>query len=403
MNINAPKNRQAGQAPEEVTPDQIKQAMSQAVKGKPGKWFQILEFFHKVDEEISPALQSLMAAVLQEDLQYVALDESQEAARQAEALRLVMENLDYESLFKHLLNGHYYGFEAAMPVWDTYEGFQAPVTYEVLPKQWIYAEKERRADEHNAIFVGDTPLHEIEEGAVLVYGAQKLPSFSNIDFSKFGTGTATARFACYSWFNHVDWAGFNEVFGTPLILGTLLQGWNKNDKEILEKAVFGMGNDSRAIITDKAKVEMPEAQKYGSVNVFETADEIWRIARSRIIKSESLTDNLGAHGSNAAMLTVNNIRLDVAQSLAKRLARLINRKLVKPFLEKNFSKPLAAIKIVVKATSNPIQELQIDKTLLEMGVPLSRQELYRRYNRTEPTEAEDTLSRNNNNTGLLGF
>jgi phage gp29-like protein len=395
--INAPKNRFSGNALEEVTPSQIKQALRAATKGKPAKWFQVLEFFLKHDEEISPALQSLTAAVLQEDLQFVPMDESQEAARQAEALRMVMENLDYESLFKHLLMGHYFGFEAAMPVWDMYEGFQAPVTYEVLPKEWIYADRQNRGQGFTTLYVGDMPLHEIPDGDVLIFSAAKLPSFTDIDFSKFGVGTATARFACYSWFNHIDWAGFNEAFGTPTILGTLLQGWSEKDKDLLQNAVFGIGNDSRGIITDRTKVDIMEAQKYGSVNVFERADEIWRIARSRIIKSESLTDNMGSHGSNAAMLTVNNIRLDVAQEKAKRLTRLVNRKLVKPFLERNFTKPLAAIKLIVKGSSNLVQELQVDKTLLEMGVPLSKKELYQRYGRTEPVETNDTITKAANN------
>lgn len=393
--------------PDEVTPDTLALAVAQARRGDPARLFGALEFFYRLDDVIPGALTSLVEAVLQSEDVVYPLDDSDEAARQAEDLRHVLADLDLTELLREGLEARYYGFRAAQLVWDTVRlesgrTVQAPVTYELLPRSWIYAERARRADAHTTIHVGDRPYHEYPAGAVLLFADRKLTSYEDVDFTRYGCGLACARFAVYSYFNHQDWAGYNEVFGQPTIIGTLLAGWQDRDKRLLEQAVFGVANDARGIITDKAKIDTLDATSSGTA-VFDRADEVWRKARSRIIKSEALTDGSGQTGTYGLGVTLNGIRLDVARGMAGRLARLLRRRLVEPFALLNYGRVLAGIRLPVQEIQNLQHELAIDRGLLAMGARLPLADTYARYGRRAPEQGEAALEPDGGSADLMSL
>lgn len=403
--VRPPAGRWGMKVPTEVTPDGLRRALMAARRGKPGPLFGVYEFFHKLDDEIPGALGSLIEAVLQSGPVVTPVDESDEAQRQAEDVEEILDTLDLVELIREGLESRYYGMAAIWPQWDVYRlasgrTVQAPITYELLPRDWIYADRLTETAEHTTLYVGDRPYHEYPAGALLLFTAKKLPSFADIDFTSFGVGLAAARFAVYGYFTWEDWAGYTEVFGSPAIIGTLLEGWKPQDKELLEKAVFGMSNDARGILTDKAKLDTIDAP--GGEGPFAAFGDAARKAIARTIKGESLTDNMGDRGSYAAMQTTNGIRLDFARGLARRVSRMMMRRLVEPICELNFGKTLVELQIPVKEVRDLVQESTVDRNLLDMGVELSLAEVRERYGRTAPADEDDTLARTNGG-GLPGL
>ena len=399
-----PKRYSAGAVPAEVTPDALAAAVKAAKAGSPAKLFGALEFLYRMDDVIPGAVTSLVEAVLQTEDLLTPVDDSAEALRQAEDLRLAFDQLDLVELLREGLECRYYGFRAAEMVWDTValdngRTLQAPATYELLPRHWVYAERERRTDDHTTLFVGDRPYHEYPWGSVLLFSERKLTSYQSVDFTRYGVGLACARFAVYSYFNHTDWAGYNEVFGQPTIVGKLLQGWQDRDKTLLEKAVYGVSNDARGILTDRAELESFSAGG-GGASVFDRADEVWRMARSRIIKSESLTDSSGQHGTYGTAVTVNGIRLDVAAGMARRLARLIQRRLVDVICRMNYGQVLVKVNLSVREVQNLVHELAIDRGLQQMGVDQPIADVYARYNRRAPEEGDEVLAGSRPGVGI---
>lgn len=378
-----------------VRPKDVYYARRRARNGNPAKLWKMLEHFRTMDKDIRGAMQSLASAVTQEGVTIKPEDESGEAERQRAFFTRLLQDLDTTDMIEDLIEGHYYGFRAHAPQWDAYgfEGtsYQAPVTYERLPMEWIYARKESRQDDHTTLYVGDRPYYEYPDGVVLLYTADKLPSFKDIDFTQFGAGLAAARFGVFSWFNIEDWAAFNEAFGTPAVIGTLLEGWSDEDKDLLKKAVMNITGDMRAIITDKGELDFAETSS-SSGDTFDKLRQAADRAKSQIIKSETLTDNMGDRGSYAAMRTTNGIRLDVASGIAEKVQRLINRQLIFPTIELNFSSRLVHAEIPVKAVEDLTRELKIDQGLHRMGVELSKAELRERYGRRAPEGEEDALA-----------
>ena len=394
--VTKPSSRFKGydRAFEFVSPYDLRKARKQAERGRPGRLFEVLKFFDKLDSESPGAMGSLTSAVLQEPIQITAQEDSREAERQRLFVETLLERLAAKKLVKDLMRGHFYGFRANWLVWGDleHEGetYKAPVTYERLPMSWLHARKENPSDDYTTLYVGNQPYHEYPRGSVLLYSADKLPSYTDIDFTGFGRGLAAARFGIFDWFNVEDWAAYNEAFATPSVVGKLLEGWNGDDKELLEKAVMSFTSDSRAVITDNGEIELVSPGKGGSMS-YEKLRQVSARARSCIIKSESLTDNMGERGSYAAMRTTNGIRYDVARELADDVARLLNRHLVYPALDQSFPERLVKVGFEIAKIEDLVKQSQIDRNLHRMGLPLSKSEMYERYGRRPPTDEEDTL------------
>jgi phage gp29-like protein len=384
--------------PMAIDPLRIRLAWRSAEAGDPAKLFAVLEHFLKIDDEIKSATKSVHAAVLSGGVSIVP-DESagQEAVRQAEFFNKLFGMIDFEGMVKELMLSEYYGVKAiAFPeeVWDvvTIEGrsYQAPMTFELVPNSWIYAKKANAAEDYTRLYVGDKLESEYQEGSIICQTETKLPAWEDIDFTRLGYGVACMRLAGFKYYDYEDWAAFNETFATPLILGKTGQGGNQ---DVVRKAVQEMGHDSRAVVGQNDEILFPEANKSSSVDAYEKFAHAIDKAISKLIKSESLTDNMGSAGSYAAMKTTNGVRLDVALELANKTARQIHRKLMLPLAGWNFSgNLLCSIKFNVKGNVDMTQQANVDSKLLR-HMDGSEKHLRKKYSFPAPADDEDRIKR----------
>jgi len=169
----------------------------------------------------------------------------------------------------------------------------------------------------------------------------------------------------------------------------------------VKKAVQELGNASRATIGEADSIEFPQANQTGSVDTFDRSAQRWNRAISKIIKSESLTDNMGSAGSYAAMLTTNGIRKDVAKKLRRQLMQVITRRFVAPVVNLNFgSRLLVDIDLHIEGIDDLLQKARVVETLNKM-LPGSEKHIRNEFNYPAPEDKEDEVARRTN-TGL-GF
>jgi len=394
--INAPANRGIFQAQLGIRPEQFGQAYRAAQAGKPGKLFGILEHFHAIDDEIPASMDALISAVLSEEYSITKLEDSVEADRQQSFFDELFKELDIIPLAESLLESRLYGMRAAFPLWDNYTHngrlHQAPVTYELLPLDWLWSERETKNDDYRTLYVGDTPYHEVSKD-ILLMTENKLPSYEDIDFTKFGVGLGCLRFAIMKYYQFEDWPAMNEAFATPLILGQLTEGWQTAERDLLEHAVRNLANASSAVLPPHSQISFPSASLGGADSFEKLISLINRVIAVKI-KSESQTDNMNKHGSNAAMVTADGVKLRLAASMLAKLRRMITRKLMMQVAERNWGgKLLVSLTWNVAEYKDMRMELDIDKGLYNMGYKLSRKDLSKRYGRNEAEDVEDEIKR----------
>jgi len=394
--IRKPQTRQYHQISRHVTPNDFRIAFKNAQSGSPEKLYQILKFFMKMDDEIPAAMQSLTSAIIGEEMVVTPLDDyGDEGKRQADAMNYILQEMDFVDLAEHLIQSHYYGFTAAAipgDAWDvvTFDGrtYQAPVTYEVLPQNWIHAKKENGTDDYTMIYVGADPYYTYPEGNILLSTFKKLPSYESIDFTDFGVGLGCIRFAVFKYFNEEDAAAFNEVFSTPLILGKVGQG---GKEDVVKRAVKEMASDSRAVIGENDDISFPQANTGAVSDVYDTSAHRWNKAIAKKIKSESLTDNMGSSGSYAAMYTVNGVRLDVASMLARKLQKNVKRRLIRPMADLNWGgRIMCDLSFPVQAIEDLVQQMNVDSKLLQ-NISGSEAHLRDKYQFPAPVDEDDTV------------
>jgi phage gp29-like protein len=406
--IQRPTTRAYPAISKHVTPNDFKKAFRAAQIGSPAHLFEILKFFYKIDDEIPAAMQSLKSAITGNDFAISPHPDQGEAAiRQAAVFESIFREIDMISLVDELLDGHYYGFSAAAippEAWsaETIDGrtYQVPTTFEVIPRSWLYAKKENQSDEFNTLYLGDAPYYEYPKGAVLLLSQKKLPSYEDVDFTDYGIGLSCIRYATFKYFNEEDAAAFNEVFATPLILGKVGSGGRE---EVVKKAVLEMGNDSRAVVGENDSIEFPESNKTGSVDVFDRSADRWNKAISKIIKSESLTNNMGSAGSYAAMYTTNGIRKDVAARLKRRAMKVIMRHFVQPIVDLNWGgKLLIDIDMFIDGVDDDLTKARVFREANNL-VDLSRKQVYDELNLMAPDEDDPDDVIGVKRSGGLGF
>ena len=321
-------------------------------------------------------------------------------------LKTVFKKINMYELAENLIESHYYGMSAvSIPAeaWqmETIEGrsYQIPTFYQDIPMGWIFAEKENKSDDNNQLFVGEAPYKDYTGSTVILMTSKKLPDFEDIDFTDFGKGLGAIRYAVFKYFNEEDAAAFNEVFATPLILGKVGEG---GKEEVVTKAVNDMGNDARAVVNQNDTIEFPTANQSGSVDVFDRSADRWNKAISKILKSESLTNNMGSVGSYAAMYTTNGVRLDVASYIGRRLFRVIDESIIRPISEMNFSgKLLVDVKLQIQAIEDALSKARVLKEANSM-IDLSKAQVYEELGLRAPADDEDTIPVKKSTT-TLGF
>ena len=381
-----------------VRPAQIYRARRQARKGRPGKLWAILEHYKKLDTEVRGAMQSVRSPITKEDVELDVLDDSEEGRRQRDVVREVMQQIGVDSLIEDLLWGHYYGLRAHELDWGEVEvdgtTYQAPTQTHRIPMSWMYARDEDVTDGESTLYVGQRPLSEYEDGTLITYQDEEVSKYEEVDFTAIGCGTAAARFGVFSWYSYEDWGAYNEAWGTPSVIGTLLQGFSEDDKDLLKQAVNNLGNDLRAIKTEQGEIELQWPEGDGSGTTFNDLNRAAQKAIAVVIKSESLTDvDVDGGGSYAASRTTDGIRVSVAGGLSRRVTGPLNAQIVRPVTRQNFGATLVKASIPVETVQDLLTQVKIDSRLnSEIGLPLSRQELYDRYDRSPPEDEDDRLA-----------
>jgi len=385
-----------------VRPAQIYRARRQARNGNPGRLWSILRHYKRQDPHVRAAMQSVRAPIVKQDVQLNLLEDSEEARTQRDVVRQVLTMMGIDHVIEDLIWGHWYGLRAHHLEWGdrSIDGstYQAPIDAHRIPQEWIHARDENHSDGRSTLYVGRRPLSEYERGTLIVYQDEEISKYEEVDFTGLGTGMAAARFCVFSWYNVEDWASYNEAWATPSVIGTLLQGWNEDDKALLKQAVNNLGNDLRAIKTDQGKIELEWPEGSGNSRTYEELRTAANKAISVTIKSESLTDvEVGGGGSFAAARTTDGIRVDVAGGIKSRVVSPLNEEVIVPFTEMNWGRTLVQADIDVDTVQDRLQQVKVDRELSRMGLPLSREELYETYDRSPPEDEDDAL------TGGSGF
>jgi len=399
MKITKPKSATSSRTFEQVTPSEFKKAFKAARAGAPSDLYTILDWFLKLDGHTEGMLGQRISAITGSDYSLTADDQSTSADQQMKTIRDMFDRMDFISFTEELLKGDFYGIRAIELEWKAgdFDGgkFVYPSGFKIIPHHYIYAQKRTKDSDYTELYIGNAPADKYSPAHVVVWKSGIWPSYQDVDFTVLGKGLKTARWNIFKYFSVEDWAEFNEVFGMPMILGIAKPG---ADVDRLESAVSEMASASRGVIDDMSDMKLLESASSSTtgVNTFEAFKKVADAEISEALVGHALNGADGQTGTYGAMQTANGTKYDVAIAVALRLDRIIQTAIIDEIYRRNWPSSVTPVfKTNIKKVDNLKDLVYVDKTLNDMGLPMSKKALRAKYGVQEPDpkDQEDILTR----------
>ncbi|MEX2480210.1 MAG: DUF935 domain-containing protein [Gammaproteobacteria bacterium] len=312
-----------------LNPLRLAHILRDADQGEPLRYFELAEQIEERDLHYAGVLGTRRRSVAQIDITVDAASDAPEHVRHADMVRdwLLRDQLQDEIF--DILDAIGKGTSLTEIIWDTSAGQWRPARLEWRDPRWF------RFDRHD----GTTPLLRTDEGD------QPLPAFKFIQAiirSKSGlpVRSGIARLAAWSWmfkaFTLRDWAIFTQTYGQPIRVGKYGAGATEADKDTLFRAVANIAGDCAAIIPESMLIEFIESKSVGSsMDLYERrADWLDRQVSKAVLGQTATTDAIA--GGHAVGQEHRQVQEDIERADAKALAAVLNRDLVRPWIDLEF-------------------------------------------------------------------
>lgn len=192
-----------------------------------------------------------------------------------------------------------------------------------------------------------------------------------------------------------EWVlNYAQLFGQPLRWATYdpaRPGLLAQLSDMLEN----MGSAGWAAFPEGTKFELKEAAKSGSDNPQAFLLSLYDKACDLLILGQTLTTDVGDSGSRALGEVHSSVRDDVIQSCADFAARIINSQLVPAILRLNYGDDSEAPEFcpAKKTKEDAKANAERDKILIDAGLEMPEDWLYKRHNVPLPQPGERVIKK----------
>ena len=164
----------------------------------------------------------------------------------------------------------------------------------------------------------------------------------------------------------------------PHLIGKHPRGASKEDTESLADMLEEMVQDAIAVIPDDSSVEIQEANKSSSAEIFEKLISKMNAEISKAILGQTLTTEIGSSGSYAASNTHMEVRQDIINSDRKLVESVINQ-LIRWIYELNSPNAEVPVFEMYEPEDVDLNLAQRDKILFDTGVKFTKEYFIKNY------------------------
>ena len=209
-----------------------------------------------------------------------------------------------------------------------------------------------------------------------------------------------ARAAAWAWmfknFSIKNWVQFSEIYGIPFRLGKFSPGTSEPDKDELLKAVVSIASDAGAIIPnnmDITFVETKGASGNSDGGVFGGMARFFDEQTSKVVLGQTGTTD-ATPGKLGGKSEHQQVREDIERADAKALMAVINRQLIRPFVDLNYGPQPKYPWLWIGRPEAKDAQLQIDAAakLVPLGWKIRSADLRAVVGFSEPQEGDEVLT-----------
>lgn len=371
-----------------LTPVRLANILRATDRGEPTAYLELAEVIEERDPHYLAVLSTRKRAVSQID---ISVEPGGEDSRSEEIATMVRGWLKRDELALELfdiLDCLGKGFSFTEIVWDVSEGQWRPERLEWRDPRWF---RFRRDDLSTPMMLDDHGAEQPLPGFKFIFAALKAKS-------GLALRGGLARVAAWGWmfkaFTQRDWAVFTQTYGQPLRLGKFGPGASEDDRQTLFRAVANIAGDCAAIIPESMSIDFIETANLGaSSDLYERrADWLDRQISKAVLGQTTTTDAVS--GGHAVSQEHRLVQEDIERSDARALAAVINRDLIRPWVDLEYGPQPAYPRIVIaRPETEDLTALATSLgTLVPLGLRVGQAEVRARFGLGEPSEGEAVLS-----------
>ena len=321
------------------------------------------------DAHVFACVQSRKAGVLSLDWD---INRGVDKDEKAENIFKLLKSLDVHKLINDILDATLYGFQPLEIIWKKNKsGYILPTKIIAKPPEWFCFD-----DDNNLKFrTKENYYGELLPNKKFLL-AQNNPSYNN----PYGERTLSRVFwnVTFKKGGMKFWVVFTEKYGMPHLIGKHPRGATKEETNTLADMLEEMVQDAIAVIPDDSSVEIQEASKSSSAEIYEKLIDKMNAEISKAILGQTLTTEIGSTGSYAAANTHMAVRQDIIDSDKKLVESAINQ-LIAWIYEINFSNAEIPIFEMFAPEDVDLTLAQRDKILSETGVKFTKEYFIKNY------------------------
>ena len=310
-----------------LNPLRLAQILREADAGDPLRYLELAEVIEERDLHYLGVLSTRKRSVAQIEISVEAGSDDPLDQSIAEMVRDWLARDELADELFDILDAIGKGYSFTEILWDTSEGQWMPRWLEWRDPRWF---RPARKDLTTPLLIDDNgqevPLPGGKFIHAVIRGKSGLPVRSGL-----------ARVASWAWmfkaFTQRDWSIFAQTYGQPLRLGKWAPGASEADKDTLFRAVANIAGDCAAIIPESMSIEFVETGSVGSsVDLYERrADWLDRQISKAVLGQTTTTDAVS--GGHAVAQEHRQVQEDIERADARALAGILNRDLVRPWVQ----------------------------------------------------------------------
>ncbi|MFH0702865.1 MAG: DUF935 family protein [bacterium] len=320
------------------------------------------------DSHVWACVQSRKSGVLSLEWE---INRGKDKTQQSQFIEDFFKSIDLHSLISEILNASLFGFQPLEIIWKKQGNFILPSEIKAKPPEWFcFNDDNRLKFRTKENYYGE----DLPDRKFLC--PQFNPSYEN----PYGERTLSRVFwtVAFKKGGLKFWIIFTEKYGMPFLVGKHPRGTNKEDTDNLADMLEAMVQDAIAVIPDDSSVEIMEAAKASSADVFEKLIDKMNAEISKAILGQTLTTELGDKGSFAASKTHMDVRKDIIDTDKKLVERTLNQ-LIQWIYKINLNEKDIPVFEMYEEEDVDLALSQRDKTLSETGVKFTKEYFMKTY------------------------
>lgn len=371
-----------------LNPMRLASILREADAGNPIRYLELAETIEERDLHYVGVLGTRRRSVAQIDVTVEAASDTDEDVARAEMVRAWLKRDELTEEVFDILDCIGKGISFTEIIWDTSEGQWQPVRLEWRDPRWFGVDRvDLRTPTLRSVSGADEPLPAFKFISASIKAKSGLPLRSGL-----------SRIAMWAYlfkkFTERDWAIFTQTYGQPLRLGKWGAGASEADKETLFEAVANIAGDCAAIIPASMAIEFVETGSAAATGELYKARADWldqqvsKCVLGQTATTDSLTGGLGSGKEHR------QVQEDIERADAKALAAILNRDLIRPWMQLNFG-PLPAYPRLVFARPETVDVAKLAPALgsmVDRGLRVSQREVLGKFGLSEPAPEDEILT-----------